>query len=173
LRQGRSDEFEGLRSGRDNETAGFPPQARDGFFASAEAVDRNDDGSEIENPPAEAVGRNDELNQLGNEFHHLDFVVSNPPYVGLDEADKVQRSVKEFEPGVAVFAGEHGLDVIRPLVEQAHQALKPGGWLAMEIGYSMRDEVLRLLTPTMWDDTRVVPDLQGIPRVIAARKKSV
>jgi hypothetical protein len=43
----------------------------------------------------------------------------------------------------------------------------------MEIGYSMRDEVLRLLTPTMWDDTRVVPDLQGIPRVIAARKKSV
>jgi release factor glutamine methyltransferase len=101
----------------------------------------------------------------------FDFVVSNPPYVGLNEADKVQRSVFEFEPRMAVFAGENGLDVIRPLIEQALVALKPGGWLAMEIGYSMRDMVLGLLDPTMWDDIRVVPDLQGIPRVLAARKR--
>ena len=40
----------------------------------------------------------------------------------------------------------------------------------MEIGYSMRDQVVELLSPTMWEDVRVVPDLQGIPRVIAARK---
>ena len=78
----------------------------------------------------------------------MDFVVSNPPYVGFNEADKVQRSVFEFEPRMAVFAGESGLDVIRPLIAQAHAALKPGGWLAMEIGYSMRDMVLELLTPT-------------------------
>ncbi len=102
--------------------------------------------------------------------HDFDFVVSNPPYVGLDEADKVQRSVFEFEPRMAVFAGENGLDVIRPLIAQAHAALKSGGWLAMEIGYSMRDMVLELLAPTMWDEPMVVPDLQGIPRVIAARK---
>ncbi len=78
--------------------------------------------------------------------HDFDFVVSNPPYVGFDEADKVQKSVREFEPRVAVFAGKQGLDVIRPLVEQAHAALKPGGWLAMEIGYSMRDAVLGTAT---------------------------
>ena len=103
--------------------------------------------------------------------HDFDFVVSNPPYVGNNEADKVQRSVFEYEPRMAVFSGESGLDVIRPLIEQAHDALKPGGWLAMEIGYSMRDMVLELLGPTMWDDIRVVPDLQGIPRVIAARRR--
>jgi release factor glutamine methyltransferase len=103
--------------------------------------------------------------------HDFDFVVSNPPYVGKNEADKVQRSVFEFEPRMAVFAGEDGLDVIRPLIEQSHNALKPGGWLAMEIGYSMRDIVLELLDPTLWDDIRVVPDLQGIPRVVAAQKK--
>ena len=100
----------------------------------------------------------------------LDFVVSNPPYVGFEEADKVQKSVRDFEPRMAVFAGEQGLDVIAPLVAQAHPALKPGGWLAVEIGYSMRDAVLNLLNPTMWEDIRVVPDLQGIPRVVAARK---
>ena len=100
----------------------------------------------------------------------FDFVVSNPPYVGLDEADKVQRSVFEFEPHMAVFSGDSGLDVISPLITQAHAALKSGGWLAMEIGYSMRDAVLALLAPTLWDEPTVVPDLQGIPRVIAARK---
>ncbi len=108
-----------------------------------------------------------------DEVHDFDFVVSNPPYVGLGEADKVQRSVFEFEPRMAVFAGEHGLDIIRPLIAQAHPALQPGGWLAMEIGYSMRDMVLELLTPTMWDEVRVVPDLQGIPRVVAAQKRQV
>jgi len=103
--------------------------------------------------------------------HDFDFVVSNPPYVGFGEADKVQKSVRDFEPRVAVFAGEQGLDVIGPLVEQAHRVLKPGGWLAVEIGYSMRDAVVNLLSPTMWEDVRVVPDLQGIPRVVAGRKR--
>ena len=105
-----------------------------------------------------------------SEFRDFDFVVSNPPYVAFSEADKVQKSVQEFEPTMAVFAGLHGTDVIVPLIEQAHRALKPGGWLALEIGYSMRDEVVNLLSPTMWDDIRVVPDLQGIPRVVAAKK---
>lgn len=106
-----------------------------------------------------------------SEFCDFDFVVSNPPYVAFSEADKVQKSVQEFEPTMAVFAGLHGTDVIVPLIEQAHRALKPAGWLALEIGYSMRDEVLNLLSPTMWEDVRVMPDLQGIPRVVAARKK--
>ncbi len=105
------------------------------------------------------------------EFHDFDFVVSNPPYVGFGEADKVQKSVFEFEPRMAVFAGENGLDVIRPLVEQAHDALKTGGWLALEIGYSMRDAVVDLLSPAEWEEIRVVPDLQGIPRVVMARKQ--
>jgi release factor glutamine methyltransferase len=104
-------------------------------------------------------------------FRDFDFVVSNPPYVGFSEADKVQKSVFAFEPRMAVFAGENGLDVIHPLIEQAHKALKTGGWLAVEIGYSMRDAVVNLLSPTMWKDIRVVPDLQGIPRVVAAKKR--
>jgi release factor glutamine methyltransferase len=105
------------------------------------------------------------------ELRDLDFVVSNPPYVGFSEADKVQRSVFKFEPRMAVFSGENGLDVIAPLIQQAHEALKTGGWLAMEIGYSMRDAVVGLLSSTMWEDVRVVPDLQGIPRVVAAKKR--
>ena len=109
--------------------------------------------------------------QAGTGFRDFDFVVSNPPYVAFSEADKVQKSVFEFEPRMAVFAGENGLDVIRPLIAQTHAALKPGGWLALEIGYSMRDAVVNLISSSMWDEIRVVPDLQGIPRVVVARKR--
>jgi release factor glutamine methyltransferase len=114
----------------------------------------------------EVVAQDDEPS-----FRDLDFVVSNPPYVAFREADKVQRSVKEFEPQAAVFAGENGLDVITRLISEGHTALRDGGWLAMEIGYSMRDQVLTLLNASLWKDVRVVPDLQGIPRVIAAKRQ--
>ncbi len=71
----------------------------------------------------------------------FDFVVSNPPYVGLNEADKVQEVVKHYEPPMAVFAGDDGLDVIRRLIPQAWEALRPGGWLLMEIGYTQSEAV--------------------------------
>ncbi len=125
--------------------------------------------SEASEPQASERSRRTAI--LPDYFRDLDFVISNPPYVAYSEADRVQKSVREFEPLHAVFAGLNGLDVISRLVEQAQVALKPGGWLAVEIGYSMRDEVLELLSPTLWEDVRVVPDLQGIPRVIAAKRK--
>ena len=98
----------------------------------------------------------------------FDFVVSNPPYVGLNESDKVQEVVKHYEPHMAVFAGEEGFGVIRRLIPQAMEALRPGGWLLMEIGYSQAEAVMALLTG--WHNVHPVPDLAGIPRVIVARK---
>jgi release factor glutamine methyltransferase len=98
----------------------------------------------------------------------FDFVLSNPPYVGLSEADKVQREVREHEPHVAVFGGERGLDIYERLIPQAHQVLKRGGYLLMEIGYSIEEPVKALLED--WKGVRSVPDLQGIPRVVIARK---
>jgi release factor glutamine methyltransferase len=99
----------------------------------------------------------------------FDFVVSNPPYVGLNEADKVQDVVKKFEPKEAVFAGDDGTSVIRRLIPQAHEALCDGGWLLMEIGFSMSRAVMALLGDG-WTDVKAIPDLAGIPRVVVARK---
>ncbi len=96
----------------------------------------------------------------------FDIVASNPPYVGESEYDKVQLEVRKFEPRCAVFAGPDGMDVIRRLAPQARAALKPGGFLAMEIGYSQEAIVRDVLRD--WQDVRAVPDLQGIPRVIVA-----
>jgi len=98
----------------------------------------------------------------------FDAIVSNPPYVGECEADKVQRQVKDFEPHCAVFGGERGMDIIERLAPQVWEHLKPGGWFLMEIGYSIGDAVHEVMR--VWSDFRVVPDLQGIPRVVVARK---
>jgi release factor glutamine methyltransferase len=100
----------------------------------------------------------------------FDFVVSNPPYVGKHEADKVQREVREFEPRIA-WGGdlERGEEIYAQLFPQALQMLTPGGCVVVEIGYTMRDRVLALLGDD-WQDVVVKPDLAGIPRVVSARK---
>lgn len=111
-------------------------------------------------------------------FHHtdllatlsppFDFIVSNPPYVGESEEDQVQLEVRKFEPRSAVFAGPAGTEVIARLIPEAHQRLRPGGWLVLEISGTIVEDVRRLLDD--WTDVEVIADLQSIPRVICARK---
>lgn len=101
----------------------------------------------------------------------FDFVISNPPYVGRNEVDMVQREVREFEPRTA-WGGdlERGDEIYARLFPQAIEALKPGGFVIVEVGYNMRDRVLALLGEG-WSEADVVPDLAGIPRVVSARKE--
>jgi release factor glutamine methyltransferase len=97
----------------------------------------------------------------------FDFVISNPPYVGQLEADSVQRQVREFEPRIAVFSGQEGMDIYRRLLPQAREILKPRGWFVAEIGFSAEARVRELLAG--WQAVQAIADLRGIPRVIAAR----
>lgn len=97
----------------------------------------------------------------------FDFVASNPPYVGESEEDDVQLEVRKHEPRNAVFAGKTGLEVIERLIPQARKALKPGGWLVMEISGTIADRVHALLAG--WNEVQITKDLQGIPRVASAR----
>ena len=101
----------------------------------------------------------------------FDLVVSNPPYVGESEEDQVQMEVRKFEPRSAVFAGATGTEVIARLIPQARAALRPGGWIVMEISGTIVDRVRHLLEG--WESIEVIDDLQSIPRVIRARKPRV
>jgi len=104
----------------------------------------------------------------GLNLKGLDFVVSNPPYVGESEEDQVQLEVRKFEPRNAVFAGSAGIEVIGRLLPPARTALRAGGWLVLEISGTIASRVQNLLEG--WDEIRIIPDLQGIPRVAQARK---
>ena len=100
----------------------------------------------------------------------FDFVLCNPPYVGRHEMDKVQHEVRDFEPRLALGADlERGEEIYERLFPQALQALKPGGYVVVEIGYNMHETVLALLGND-WDEIKVTPDLAGIPRVVSAKK---
>ena len=105
------------------------------------------------------------LDGLEGDF---DFVVSNPPYVGLSEEDEVQLEVRKFEPRSAVFAGATGLEVIEKLIPAAHTVLNPGGYLIMEISGTIAEPVRSLLGG--WEDIKITSDLQGIARIASARK---
>ena len=100
----------------------------------------------------------------------LDAVVSNPPYIPDDELEGLEPEVTEHEPRDALSGGADGLDVIRRLVPQAHQALKPGGLLVMEIGHGQSAAVETFLLEAAMKHERTVADLAGIPRIVVARK---
>jgi release factor glutamine methyltransferase len=98
----------------------------------------------------------------------MDLIVSNPPYVPLAEREGLQREVRDWEPHLALFAGESGFDVYNRIVADAPRVLRPGGWLVLELGFGSCEHVAGLLAG--WRDLRIEPDLAGIPRVIAGRR---
>jgi release factor glutamine methyltransferase len=122
-------------------------------------------------PPGRRIFFHDTDLLRGLDSGAFDFVVSNPPYVGLAEEDEVQLEVRKFEPRNAVFAGTAGIEVIERLIPAARQALKPGGYLVMEISGTIAERVRTLLAG--WEDITISNDLQGIPRVASARKTLV
>lgn len=97
----------------------------------------------------------------------LDLLISNPPYVPGADAANMQTEVRDWEPHIALFAGDSGFEIYRRLISEAEIAVKHGGRLMMELGYRSLDGVREMLA-ARWTDILVVSDLAGLPRVIAA-----
>jgi release factor glutamine methyltransferase len=100
----------------------------------------------------------------------FEIVVSNPPYVPVNDRETLAVEVREHEPAVALFGGEGGLALYRRLIPAAFAALEQRGWLAMEIGYGQSKTIARLMNDTGFERVEFVPDLQGIPRVVCGRR---
>lgn len=98
----------------------------------------------------------------------FDVVVSNPPYVPLQDAAGMQREVRDWEPSLALFAGSSGMNVYERLIPQARRALKSGGLLALEMGFGQAQALTSLVRD--WHAVEVLPDLAGIPRVLVCKK---
>jgi release factor glutamine methyltransferase len=98
--------------------------------------------------------------------HSMDLIVSNPPYVPATQKEGLQREVRDWEPHIALFAGDTGFEIYDRIVAGASRVLRPGGWIALELGFGASEHVAALLNS--WKDLRIEPDLAGIPRVAAA-----
>ena len=79
------------------------------------------------------------------EKRQFNWIVCNPPYVKSVEWDSLSPDVREYEPEIALFAGDDGLDVIRRLIAEAPQYLAPNGKLLFEIGDTQADPVRALI----------------------------
>ena len=97
----------------------------------------------------------------------IDVLVSNPPYVPGGDSSNMQTEVRDWEPHVALFAGDSGLEIYARLIAGAEAAMRPGGVLLMELGYRSLDAVRQMLL-AHWTNTEVSSDLAGLPRVIRA-----
>ena len=99
----------------------------------------------------------------------LDLIVSNPPYLTAAEMQQLQPEVAR-EPAMALEAGEDGLVFYRTLAEHYQNALRPGGALALEIGWQQREAVTALLAANGWVDIACRKDYGGNDRCILARR---
>jgi release factor glutamine methyltransferase len=100
-----------------------------------------------------------------------DLIVSNPPYVPSVSAPALTPEVRDYEPGVAVFSGEDGLDGLKVVIQAAALRLKAAGWLIIEFGYGQDDHVISIVggvSALRLDSIR--HDLQHIPRAAVIRR---
>jgi len=100
----------------------------------------------------------------------FDLILSNPPYVELEDYDTLASNVRDYEPHLALFGGRDGLDTFRRLAPAASSRLKSGGFLLLEIGAGQLLSVQRLMENEGLFPEKIINDLQGIPRCVILRK---
>lgn len=147
---------------------GVPHARAHGFDISARALDLAS-----RNANRQGVGQrlalfeSDLYSAAERRNYHL--IVSNPPYVPVDDINDLQSEVKDFEPHSALTDGGDGLSVIRNLIRHAPAYLRSGGFLVLEIGFGQATAVSDMFDPDLWRNVEFVRDSQHIPRMATAR----
>lgn len=99
----------------------------------------------------------------------FDLIVSNPPYIAEDEIPALAPEVRDWEPRMALTPGGDGLAAYRAIAADAAAHLCPHGRILVEIGPTQARAVRGLFLAAGLADLRVLPDLDGRDRVVAAR----
>ena len=112
----------------------------------------------------------DLFNGINKKFN---IIVSNPPYIKTDVINKLSLEVQN-EPHIALDGGQDGLDFYRHIVNNAYQYLEDEGYLALEIGYDQKNEVMGLVeNSNKYKEIYSKKDLTGNDRVILCRKNDI
>ena len=99
----------------------------------------------------------------------FDLIVSNPPYVPSEDVETLQAEVRNFEPLLSLTDGKDGFSIIEKMIDDAPKFLKENGFLLMEIGFNQAAKVREMFSPEIWRRIDILPDLQGVPRMIKAQ----
>ena len=113
----------------------------------------------------------DALQPASRFLGQFDLLISNPPYITGDEMEKLECSVRDYEPHMALYGGEDGLDFYRSIAVNYAAALKPGGFLCLEFGMGQEDAVCWILEANDYEVLELRKDTGGIIRAVLAKKK--
>ena len=102
---------------------------------------------------------------------NYDLIVSNPPYIPMEEYNELMPEVKKYEPKMALTDGGDGYYFYRKISEESMDYLKNGGYLAFEVGYNQGETVSQLMEKNGFRVIGRVADYAGIERVIIGRKE--
>ncbi|MEH6528058.1 MAG: peptide chain release factor N(5)-glutamine methyltransferase [Sneathiella sp.] len=98
----------------------------------------------------------------------FDLVISNPPYIPIDDIESLQPEVKNFEPLAALVGGADGLDCYREIISRVKPIMKPNGMIIFEVGAGQAQEVSELLEKADFSVISCHKDLASIERCISA-----
>ena len=150
--------------------------AHDWYEAEITAIDISVEALDLARSNAKRLGFEERIRFLQGDLlapvaqERFEIIVSNPPYVPATDRESLSVEVRDYEPALALFAGDDGLDIYRHLIPQAFACLTSGGYIALEIGYGQSKPIQALLIAAGFDGIEFTSDLQSIPRVATARR---
>lgn len=153
-----------------------------GITAALEIKDSYVLGVDISEKALETAEKNKELLKVSNikflksnlfeniEFKQFDMIVSNPPYISLNEAGIMSDDTLLHEPSEALFAENDGLYFYYEICQKALDYLADFGYLLFEIGYKQGKNVAEIMTSSGFKNVEVIKDLAGLDRVVVGQK---
>ena len=153
-----------------------------GITAALEIKDSYVLGVDISEKALETAEKNKELLKVPNikflksnlfenvEFKQFDMIVSNPPYISLNEAGIMSEDTLLHEPSEALFAENDGLYFYYEICQKALDYLADFGYLLFEIGYKQGKNIAKIMTSSGFKNVEVIEDLAGLDRVVVGQK---
>jgi release factor glutamine methyltransferase len=150
--------------------------------ATVLAIDKSAAAADVARRNVERLGLADRVKvEVGDLFAPLtglvdaqpfDLIVANPPYIASDQIDKLDRSVRDYEPRAALDGGVDGLEIHRRILAEAPNRLLPGGRIFLEIAFDQGAAAMEMIRACdTFDEAKVLRDHAGRDRVLAARMR--
>ena len=138
------------------------------------AVDISEDAISMAKINAEKFNVQNKIHFLKSDWFEtvrgsFDLIISNPPYIGLIEKDEIAAEVVKYDPEIALFAGRDGLEAYKRIIPNLTKFLNPDGLVILETSASQSYQVKNMMNAVGFIDAKIVKDLSGKDRLVAAK----
>lgn len=136
------------------------------------AIDLSNKAIEISKINAKKHNVENQINFIQSHWYqnlkdrNFDFIISNPPYINKTDVKLISESTMKYEPSIALYASNKGLEHYHTIIKDAKSYLKASGKILLEIGFGQAADVIDILKRNNFKDIHLIKDYSGIDRVI-------